>query len=94
MQDKHRAKRVRISGRVQGVSFRVWTRMEARRLGLGGWVRNEPDGTVTALIEGPDAAVSAMLDLFWQGPPGASVADVKTEDAGMADMAGDFRITS
>ena len=49
------AVRVRITGRVQGVYFRGWTRDEAARLGLDGWVRNEADGSVTALIAGPAA---------------------------------------
>ena len=43
-----RAVLVRITGRVQGVSFRVWTRIEAERLGLHGWVRNEADGSVSS----------------------------------------------
>jgi acylphosphatase len=47
-----RAALVRISGRVQGVSFRFWTRQEAERLNLNGWVRNEPDGSVQALVAG------------------------------------------
>ncbi len=94
MEDTRQAKLVHISGRVQGVSFRVWTRMEAQKLGLSGWVRNEPDGTVTALIAGRGAAVSSMLERFWQGPPGASVSSVKFGDANAGDAPTDFRITS
>ncbi len=45
--------RARVTGRVQGVWFRGWTEAEARRLGLAGWVKNEADGSVTALIAGP-----------------------------------------
>ncbi|TIP82386.1 MAG: acylphosphatase, partial [Mesorhizobium sp.] len=67
MEDGRKAVRVRLRGRVQGVSFRVWTRTEAERLGLSGWVRNEEDGSVTALIVGADGAVSTMLDRFWKG---------------------------
>src|SRR5690242_16269177 len=48
MTNQQRAVRARIHGKVQGVSYRVWTRSEAMRLGLAGWVRNESDGTVTA----------------------------------------------
>jgi acylphosphatase len=84
---------VSISGRVQGVSFRFWTQNEAERLGLNGWVRNEPDGSVTALIAGPDAAVAAMLDAFWQGPRGAVVSDVVAEAADAGDAPAGFRIT-
>jgi len=94
MQDRNQAKLVRISGRVQGVSFRVWTRMEAQKLGLTGWVRNEADGSVTALIAGPEPAMNSMLDLFWRGPRGASVANVAIETASSEAVPGDFRITS
>lgn len=71
----------RISGRVQGVGFRWWTRDEATALGLGGWVRNEKDGTVTALIAGPPPAVQAMILRLWDGPSGAAVTSVFTEPA-------------
>jgi acylphosphatase len=87
-----RAVRVRVTGREQGVSFRLWTRDEAERLGRAGWVRNEPDGSVAALIAGPDGAVSLMLERFWQGPAGAVVADVRAEAADSADAPAGFRI--
>ncbi|WP_296745533.1 acylphosphatase [Mesorhizobium sp.] len=91
MQGKQRAVRVRISGRVQGVSYRVWTRGEAVRLRLSGWVRNERDGSVAALIAGDDAQVTAMIERFWQGPPGAAVSNVDVEEAS-SDAPVDFRI--
>ena len=75
------AVRARITGRVQGVGFRAWVQHEARRRGLAGWVRNEPDGSVAALLAGPDAALAEMVALLWQGPPGARVAEVATEAA-------------
>jgi hypothetical protein len=50
---ERRAVLVSVTGRVQGVSYRAWTRDEARRLGLGGWVCNESDGSVRALVVGP-----------------------------------------
>ncbi|SMF50003.1 acylphosphatase [Xaviernesmea oryzae] len=93
MSDDHKAALVRITGRVQGVSYRVWTRNEATRLGLAGWVRNEEDGSVTALVAGPDAAVSAMIERFWRGPPGASVSGVETRLTELAEMPAGFRIT-
>ncbi|MBZ9990280.1 acylphosphatase [Mesorhizobium sp. BH1-1-5] len=80
MQGEQRAVRVRISGKVQGVSYRVWTRGEAMRLGLTGWVRNERDGSVTALIAGADIAVSTMIERLWQGPRGALVSKVEIEE--------------
>ncbi|MDH3263199.1 MAG: acylphosphatase [Paracoccaceae bacterium] len=75
------AKRVRVTGRVQGVWFRAWTRERAEALGLRGWVRNEADGSVAALIAGPEAAVARMLGELGQGPPAAAVARVEAEDA-------------
>ena len=71
--------RVRVTGRVQGVAYRAWTRDEAHRLGLSGWVRNEPDGAVTALLSGPPTVVERMLAAMREGPPAAAVADVATE---------------
>lgn len=92
MQDKPRTVRVRISGKVQGVSYRVWTRGEAVRLGLTGWVRNERDGSVTALIAGADGAVTAMIERLWQGPRGAAVSKVEIEESSGDDAPADFRI--
>ncbi|MBZ9820917.1 acylphosphatase [Mesorhizobium sp. CA4] len=91
MQCEHRIVRTRISGTVQGVSYRVWARAEAIRLGLTGWVRNEPDGSVTALIAGADAAVTAMIERLWQGPRGALVLKVEIEEAA-DDAPTDFKI--
>jgi acylphosphatase len=73
MSDHYEALQVRITGGVQGVGFRVWTRDEALRLGLTGWVRNEEDGSVAALIAGPGGAISTMIERLRRGPPGASV---------------------
>jgi acylphosphatase len=82
------AVKARITGRVQGVAFRAWTRDEAERRGLSGWVRNEPDGSVRALFMGPADDIAAMLDALKDGPPAARVADIHTEkaehDAGIA----------
>lgn len=73
--------KARISGRVQGVGFRAWTQTEARSLGLAGWVRNEDDGTVTAVLAGPEGRVGDMVGLLHHGPAGAQVEDVATEAA-------------
>jgi acylphosphatase len=74
--------RVRVRGRVQGVFFRVETRDRARSLGLAGWVRNCPDGTVEAVFEGESERVGSMVDWCRRGPSGASVdgVDVKWEE--------------
>lgn len=84
--------RVRIEGRVQGVSFRAWTRAEADRLDIAGWVRNEKDGSVTAFLQGSDKAVSAMLDALRSGPPGAVVRNVVSEAAEFMDQLSRFTI--
>lgn len=87
-----RTVRACITGRVQGVWFRAWTRNEATRLGLTGWVRNEADGSVTALLSGPRDAVEEMAQLLWQGPPHADVTGVKLEDIEAEKAYPDFRI--
>ncbi|WP_331376579.1 acylphosphatase [Sinorhizobium chiapasense] len=93
MAEDRKAALVRITGRVQGVCFRVWTRDEAAQLGLAGWVRNERDGSVTALIAGPEAAISTMLNRFWKGPPAARVSNVESEDASSVQAPLGFQIT-
>jgi acylphosphatase len=67
---------VTIHGIVQGVFFRASTRDEAIRIGVGGWVRNLPDGTVEALFEGEKKKVEEILGWCYKGPPGAQVSEV------------------
>ncbi|PWS36757.1 acylphosphatase [Falsiroseomonas bella] len=62
------ARLLRIEGRVQGVGYRDWLCREAARLGLHGWVRNRPDGSVQALVEGEEGAVRALLTACRRGP--------------------------
>lgn len=64
---------VRISGRVQGVGYRDWTRHKASGLGLSGWVRNLPTGEVEAVFAGPAETVESMLAACRRGPPLARV---------------------
>jgi len=68
---------VLISGRVQGVFFRAETRDRARSLGIAGWVRNNPDGTVEAVFEGPRGRVESLVSWCGRGPRGAAVEDVE-----------------
>ena len=75
-----RAVEARITGRVQGVFFRAYAVREATRLGLGGWVRNDPDGSVTAHVEGDDHAVAEMLEWLWEGSPSARISAVEVHD--------------
>lgn len=82
-----------VSGRVQGVSFRYYTLREARRLGLAGWVRNERDGRVHLVAEGPEAALESLVSWLHQGSPAALVRDVAvTWQPVLGDMA-DFRVS-
>jgi acylphosphatase len=78
MDDKIRA-HVIISGRVQGVFFRMETMRAAQRFNVCGWVRNLRDGTVQAVFEGEKSQVDAMLEWCKQGPANAQVTDVSTE---------------
>jgi acylphosphatase len=66
-----------ITGRVQGVFYRASCRDEASARGLTGWVRNNPDGSVEAVFEGPEDDLRAMLDWCRQGPPSAAVERVE-----------------
>ena len=75
----HRA--VRVHGRVQGVSFRAAARNEARRLGLSGFARNEPDGSVAIEVEGDEAALDAFVAWCRVGPPAARVGRVEVEES-------------
>ena len=65
-----------VSGRVQGVFFRVDTQREARSLGLVGWVRNLPDGRVEIVAQGDADAVRALVEWSYLGPVRAEVASV------------------
>lgn len=82
------ARRVVVSGRVQGVFFRDSARREASSRGVSGWVRNTSDGTVEAWFEGPEDAVSAMVAWCRSGPPRASVSDVQVTTVDPAGCAG------
>jgi len=68
--------RARVTGRVQGVFYRASTVQEAARLGLVGWVRNEPDGSVLIEAQGEREGVEHLLAWCGKGPPGARVSRV------------------
>jgi acylphosphatase len=69
-------RRLRITGRVQGVGFRYAMQDEAARRGVNGWVRNRSDGSVEALLQGEAAAVESLTAWARRGPPGARVMEI------------------
>lgn len=68
-----KTQRLQIEGRVQGVWFRESMCREAERLGVTGWVRNRPDGSVEAVVQGPAEAVDRLVEWARTGPPLARV---------------------
>ncbi|MDX1689533.1 MAG: acylphosphatase [Acidimicrobiia bacterium] len=86
------ARRLTIGGRVQGVGFRWSTRTEADAVGVTGWVRNRPDGTVEAWFQGEPEAVERMVDWAHRGPGSARVQDVEVTEADPDDTLSGFEI--
>ena len=72
------ARRLIVTGRVQGVGFRWWVTEQAQQLGLQGWVRNRRDGSVEIHAAGDEAAVNELEARCRTGPPAARVVDVGT----------------
>jgi acylphosphatase len=81
-------RRVVVHGRVQGVFFRGSTVERARQVGVSGWVRNRPDGTVEAVFEGSEAQVIEMLRYCREGPPWARVEQVEEFEEAPEDLEG------
>jgi acylphosphatase len=84
----HRRIHLLIGGMVQGVSFRAGATDEARRLGLGGWVKNLDDGRVETVAEGPQEKLDGYLAWCRQGPAMAHVSDVRVE---WGEATGEFK---
>ena len=82
-------KQIRVSGRVQGVGFREAMIAQAQRAGVTGWVRNRAEGTVEAIVQGPEAAVEALIAWAGRGPPMARV-DALHAGAPDAEFARDY----
>ena len=75
------AKSVRVTGRVQGVFFRAWTKEQADALSVSGWIRNCSDGSVEAHLEGDAGAVGQLIESMREGPSGASIERLEVDDA-------------
>lgn len=82
----------RIHGRVQGVAFRAFVRREARRLGVAGWTRNAPDGTVEVEATAAPDVLAAFEERLRQGPPAARVARLERRPSSGGPFSGDFSI--
>lgn len=81
-----------VRGRVQGVYFRASAQREAKRLGLGGWVRNRPDGSVEILAEGEETSIRELYGWAQKGPGAARVDHVDTRWRSFTGEFPDFRI--
>ncbi len=84
---------ISIKGKVQGVFYRLETQKAAKKLGVSGWVRNQPDGTVAALAEGERAAVETLIEWCQTGSPRAAVSKVDVEWTAFSGRHHDFKIT-
>jgi len=71
---------VRVSGRVQGVYYRAYTKSQASEMGIKGWVRNIPGGGVEAVLEGDREKVGELLELMKAGPSGAMVSGLEISE--------------
>lgn len=91
-QDRREHLSARITGEVQGVFFRAFTRDRAHELGLSGWVRNEPDGSVRIEAEGPKERLDRLLEAVRKGPPRARVDGVEAERRDAEDDYAGFQI--
>ncbi|MFL0357034.1 acylphosphatase [Erythrobacter sp. GH1-10] len=69
-----------IHGKVQSVFYRDWTVATARSLGIAGWVRNLPDGTVEAQLEGERETIARMIEAMRGGPPRAAPTHIDTRE--------------
>lgn len=81
-------KSLHISGKVQGVFYRVSARDKARELGLNGYVRNLRDGSVEAVVSGPEEVVNDFIRWCADGPPRAKVDNVKVSDMELTEFKG------
>lgn len=71
--------KVAISGKVQGVNYRHFCVVQAERLGINGWTRNNVDGTVTVVAQGRHEAVRVFLERIKKGPESACVDSLTTQ---------------
>jgi acylphosphatase len=85
--------RLRVEGRVQGVFFRASTQDRATELGVNGWVRNCPDGSVEVAAEGARSQIDDLIAWCRHGPRGAQVSEVEIQWEEFKGEFADFRVT-
>jgi acylphosphatase len=83
-----RSLRLQVTGKVQGVGYRLWAERTAQSLGLRGWVRNRADGSVELLVTGSESAAAALIDACRRGPRLAEVTGVEVAEAADDGSAG------
>jgi acylphosphatase len=86
------ARMLKISGDVQGVSYRYFARTEAKKLGLTGWAKNEHDGTVSVFIQGEGSKVLEFTEWAKLGSPMAEVGAVEVSEAEVSDSLKGFEV--
>ena len=84
--------RLIVTGKVQGVFFRDYTRKKATRLGLKGTVRNRSDGSVEIHVQGTDSLVKALEQWCWEGSPYSKVTNVVSQNITAHRSYSDFRV--
>lgn len=75
------ARRITVTGLVQGVFYRAHAQAKAQELGLKGWIKNNENGNVEVHAEGPEGALEAFEHWCWEGPDAAEVTSVQSEEA-------------
>ena len=85
-------RRVRISGRVQGVGFRYFVMQQARRLEVKGWVRNLPDGSVSCEAQAAPEAMDRFLESLREGPRFSKVTTMDVEELPIAEASTGFQV--
>ena len=92
METEEKRRAFRVVGRVQGVGFRWWTRRTAQALGVGGWVRNESDGSVVVHAVGSSDSLDRLEGALRRGPMGGRVDQLESIVPSGALLVGEFRI--
>lgn len=83
---------IKVNGLVQGVGFRYFTVIEARKIGVCGYVKNETDGSVFAYAEGGEDEINSFIQFLKSGPSASEVESVDVKTGGWTGQYNDFKI--